>query len=155
MTKALARSALLRRALETGMQGFLQCGAPSDFAHERGDIVLHTAQAEVETEQTSAKTAEQQQNYADVPQWTLVIPEREVEAMQAVVKPTLDPACARDQRQQFAAFGVDVNPALRRIVELHAQRRQRQLAAARVIVVVVVLDQGDVGNRSIDIRIEL
>ena len=81
---------------------------------------------------------ERQQDHADVPQRPAVVPEAEVEAVQAVVEPALDAVQAMNRRDELAELGIDVDPGLERVVELHAQHGQRGLAVARVVIRVVV-----------------
>ena len=87
-----------------------------------------TPDAEQQTDAARREAAEQQRDHPDVPQRTPVVPEREVQAVQAVVEPALDAAEPVDLREHLAHFRIDVDPGLGRVVELHAQNRQRRLA---------------------------
>ena len=67
------------------------------------------------------------QDHADVPERAAVVPKAEVEAVQAVVEPALDAVQAMDRRHELAERGIDVDPGLERIVELHAAARAAPL----------------------------
>ena len=103
---------------------------PSHCLDEARRASSQTPNPEEQADTARSQAPQAQRDYADVPQWSSVVPERKVEAMQAVVHPAFDAVEAVDTCDHLAHLGIDIHPRSIGIAELHPKDGQRCLPAA-------------------------
>src|SRR5579883_3290296 len=124
---------------------------PTFLIRHRTMSAEYATHADHDTDQTQHRATEIQCDHHTCPHRALVIPEIEVEAVKAVIDPTLETLAPRETADDAAHSRIDIKPCRVSISEFHSKHRQWRLSFGRVIVRVVRRKQNPVGNGHVGI----
>src|SRR6266516_6216326 len=112
---------------------------------------FHAFDRKHQANRTEKRTAGVQDNHRGAPNGTIVIPEIEVEAVQAVVDPTLEALAASETPHRLTHSRFSVNPGRIGITELYAQNGKWRAPLVRTVIGVVFGKELRFQNRNIRI----
>src|SRR5438128_2704346 len=110
-------------------------------------VAFQASESDEQADGARHSTTDAERDDAEVPERPIVVPEREVEGVQAKEHPAIQPSSPSESVQNPARPGIDVEPRPVWIVEFDPQNGQRRVLTASIVIGVVLWQYLRLGDR--------